>query len=333
MQPYDPKRIRRDVRGVVLCVGGFILIMNIVSVVVIAIAAALALMADPAFFAAAQASDFNELQNLVSDAAFTDALMEATMDAAGVASILGMICGLPLFFAIRGTRFISEDPVRVHSKVKISTILLLFVMILGAQFFMTCIQAALEPLFNQGGGSLTDVLDESTTSLAMSIPGALYIVIVGPICEELVFRGAVLRKLERYGANFAIIVSSLLFGLYHLILFQAVFAFLIGLILAYTAGRFSLKWSVVLHIANNALAVVPLAVANETFDTAFSLIYAVAMVATVVILIVRRRLLVSQRHAGAPSEPRVYARAFSSPWLILYIVLTLLVGISLLGFV
>jgi len=43
----------------------------------------------------------------------------------------------------------------------------------------------------------------------------LYAVVVAPIVEEILFRGLILRSLQNFGNIFAIIVSSLLFGLWH----------------------------------------------------------------------------------------------------------------------
>lgn len=318
----DPKQLKRDVRSAVLGVSAFLVTMSIVSTVVIVVAGmienwdlVLAYSADPS-------ASLSEL---------TDRVIESAWDYSGLGSIIGMLCGIPWLLLVRGTKLFTSDAVKVHSKVNGGTIAVLFMCILAVQFFMVLIQLGIEPFFNQNDTSLTDVLDESTVSLASSFWGALYIVIIGPICEELVFRGAIMRKLERYGANFAIIVSSLLFGLYHIILFQSLFAFLIGLILGYTAGRFSLKWAVLLHMLNNGLAVLSTVIPGEGFVIALSLLYFASFVGTTIVLIWKRKFLLAQKRAGAPSEVNVYGRAFSSPWLIIYIVLTVLGGISLLG--
>lgn len=310
-----------------LCVSAFIITMGVVSLVVVTAAA---LIENPDLIQSARLNT-SALSYSLWEERMMEAILDATAKYAGLASILGMLCGLPWFLLLRGKRFFTTDVTRTHSKVKISTVLIMFVFIMGAQFFMMLIQIGLEPLFNQGGDSLTDSLDESTIGLAASFWGVLYAVIVGPICEELVFRGAVMRKLEKYGANFAIIVSSLLFALYHIILFQAAFAFLIGLILAYMAGRFSLKWAVVLHMANNGLAMLSLTLGSDLFNIFLSFCYLLSFVATLIILIKGRRYLQAQKQAGAPSEPRVYARAFSSPWLISYMVLCVLGGIQIIG--
>jgi len=262
----------------------------------------------------------------------TDLYLDSIEKYMGLGMIIGMIVGVTWFFIIRGKKFVTYDMVKVNSKAKIGTLLVLLICVFGVQGFMSLISMMLEPLFNQGGGSLTDVLEESTTSLALSFWGAAYIAVIGPICEELVFRGGVMRKLERYGSNFAIVVSSLLFALYHMILFQAAFAFFIGIILAYTAGRFSLKWAILLHMINNTLAILPLYIQSDVLNVALLLVYIGSFITAGIIILVKSNVFKTQRKTGAPSEPRVYARAFASPWLIIYLVITTSIAFLLLGF-
>ena len=57
--------------------------------------------------------------------------------------------------------------------------------------------------------------------------------ILGPVCEELLFRGLLAGRLARYGQKPAALVSALLFGLYHANVSQFFYAFALGLLLAY----------------------------------------------------------------------------------------------------
>lgn len=85
--------------------------------------------------------------------------------------------------------------------------------------------------------------------LAVVLLGAC---VLGPLCEELLFRGLLAGRLARYGQKPAAFVSALLFGLYHANLSQFFYAFLLGLLLAYAyfyTG--SLKTSVILHMLFN----------------------------------------------------------------------------------
>jgi hypothetical protein len=159
----DPKQLRRDVRGAVLGVAAFIMTMNVVAVIVVMVAL---LVEHPELF------DVNAYLSLSASpfsSAFDDAsnlVLEMSEKYAGLASILGMLCGLPWFFLLRGKSFLTKDVSRVNSKVRIGTIAFLFVLILGVQAFMSLSQIAFEPLFNQSDISVTEGLDESMTALA-----------------------------------------------------------------------------------------------------------------------------------------------------------------------
>lgn len=63
-------------------------------------------------------------------------------------------------------------------------------------------------------------------------------------------RGFLMRRFEKYGKGFAVIVSAVLFGVMHGNPLQIVMN-AVGLILGYIAIEYSIKWSIILHIANN----------------------------------------------------------------------------------
>lgn len=99
-----------------------------------------------------------------------------------------------------------------------------------------------EQLFEQAG--LTDI------SLVMSI----YAVVIGPISEELIFRGVTLsyarREMPFFAAN---IFQAALFGLYHMNVIQGVYAFFIALFFGYVFFKTgSIFPTMLLHILFNA---------------------------------------------------------------------------------
>ena len=86
--------------------------------------------------------------------------------------------------------------------------------------------------------SLTDFLPnwlESTFSnMEGSWLGILAIAIVGPILEEILFRGAITSELlKAYSPKKAIFFSALIFGIFHINPAQVLNAFLLGLLLAW----------------------------------------------------------------------------------------------------
>ena len=96
-----------------------------------------------------------------------------------------------------------------------------------------------------------DLVTETFNEMPMAVV-LLGACVLGPLCEELLFRGLLAGRLARYGQKPAAFVSALLFGLYHANLSQFFYAFLLGLLLAYAyfyTGK--LKTSVVLHMLFN----------------------------------------------------------------------------------
>ena len=102
--------------------------------------------------------------------------------------------------------------------------------------------------------SLTDKAHHSPGGVVLLV---LVVAIAAPICEELFYRGLVLRALQRrFGAGWAIIGSGLLFGATHFELLQfpalTAFGMVLGL-LAVRTGR--LGPSICAHMAFNGVVV------------------------------------------------------------------------------
>jgi len=86
---------------------------------------------------------------------------------------------------------------------------------------------------------------------------AVLIIGISPgIAEELLFRGYIQTRLsKRWGPGWAILATSLLFGLNHWDLVQGTFAVAIGIYLGYLTERTGTLWPAMFcHAANNALA-------------------------------------------------------------------------------
>lgn len=81
----------------------------------------------------------------------------------------------------------------------------------------------------------------------------LAVVILAPIAEEILFRGIIFRMLSKHWSEMAaIIVSTVLFGLYHGNLMQAIYVLPIGLLLGYTACKCkSVLPCILIHMINN----------------------------------------------------------------------------------
>ena len=76
--------------------------------------------------------------------------------------------------------------------------------------------------------------------------------ICAPLGEELLFRKLLIDRTRRYGDLPSILLSGLLFGLFHGNLFQFFYAAMVGMVLAYVYTRTgSYRWCVAMHAAVN----------------------------------------------------------------------------------
>lgn len=83
-----------------------------------------------------------------------------------------------------------------------------------------------------------------------------YACLLGPVLEELLYRGVILQGMKKYNERFAIILSALIFGLMHQNYQQFILAFLLGLVLAAVVLRSgSIVPSIVMHIIVNTSGV------------------------------------------------------------------------------
>lgn len=81
--------------------------------------------------------------------------------------------------------------------------------------------------------------------------------IIVPIVEEFVFRGLIYKRLRTYTSYISsMLISSLIFGIYHGNVYQGIFAFLIGCALSFVYEKFQNVWAPILfHIAVNSFSV------------------------------------------------------------------------------
>ena len=130
----------------------------------------------------------------------------------------------------------------------------LFAIFFGIQALVQVMSALIEQLFNLFGTSMMDGMEQvSTTGDTFSM--FLYVAILAPITEEILFRGAILRTLQPYGKKFAILTSAFLFAIFHGNFIQTPYAFLIGLVLGYVTVEYSMGWAIFLHLFNNLVLV------------------------------------------------------------------------------
>lgn len=141
-------------------------------------------------------------------------------------------------------------------KLNSGSIALLALCCIGVQGISMLIQVIITALTGMTGVSegTSNALSFGSTPLSAIVMVA-YGVIVGPILEELIYRGFIQNTLGAVNKTFGLVAASLLFGLMHANFNQIFNGFLLGLIFGYAAMKSgSLKTSIILHIISNAHA-------------------------------------------------------------------------------
>lgn len=101
------------------------------------------------------------------------------------------------------------------------------------------------------GGTVQNELVEMTGSISLWAI-ALYMVICAPVMEEYIFRKLIVDRVIRYGQGTAVLLSGLMFGLFHGNLNQFVYAFVLGVFLAYLYVKTgNLKITIAIHMMIN----------------------------------------------------------------------------------
>lgn len=107
-------------------------------------------------------------------------------------------------------------------------------------------------LLNQLMGITVDNPVEDLVVGSALIPRLLFPVILAPIMEEYIFRKQLIDRMRVYGGKLAVIVSAVIFGLFHGNLSQLFYAASLGLVLGYVYQRTGkLRYSIGLHMLIN----------------------------------------------------------------------------------
>lgn len=154
----------------------------------------------------------------------------------------------------------------------------------GGQFLTTYIVNVTAALFPSWLDAYEKLIENAGLSGSLSIGMFCYSILIGPITEELIYRGVTLRQAKKclpfWAAN---LMQALLFGLYHMNLMQGIYAFFIGLIFGYVSEKSgSIHSSILLHILFNiwGLLLNPyITLGTSAFSVVFWFLSAIVMTA------------------------------------------------------
>lgn len=235
--------------------------------------------------------------------AFSPALLETTAGSLLISDLALYGLGLTAFALILRKTPAAPLP-QPDQPADTPTLLKLLVLCLGSgylgQLAGTAVISFLEEMFKHG---YVDPLD-SVLSVSDPVVVFVFVVVIGPVFEELMFRDILLRRLLPYGQAFAIQVSAVAFGLFHCNIAQFFYAYTVGIILAYAVIRTGrLHIAILLHACFNLVGSLLMpALMNNASDTV------VGMAAMVVLALMAASLILF-----ASGKKRVSLPAGSMP--------------------
>lgn len=158
--------------------------------------------------------------------------------------------------------------------------------------------------------------------------------IVPAFVEEFAMRGLVLGSLRRFGDGFALVASSICFGIMHGNFVQIPFAVMVGLFLGFTVIKTnSLRTAVAIHFANNFVAVLmdyfPKSVTTQAQNVIYTVYLSIALICGIVALrFVNDDFLELEKAETKLSETKKYKTFFLSGGIIVFVIINLLEAVS-----
>lgn len=122
-------------------------------------------------------------------------------------------------------------------------------------------------------------------SVVVQIAGIGFVI---PLCEELIYRGLIFQRMRQFmTATFSMVLSALFFAVMHGNIVQGIYAFILGLLLAFVHEKYgSLLAPVLCHITANCISLV-LSLTGIVPGRTQALVIGIAGVAAVLLLIVQ----------------------------------------------
>ena len=178
--------------------------------------------------------------------------LETSLMSNGWGYILAMLAGAGILLLWKRRDFCFRVIWQDNKRMTFGDFVKLLVLFISGQAVFQVLAVVMESFFNLFGLSLMESI-ENASGLGTSVSMFLYAGVFAPIGEEILFRGLILRSLQPMGKKFAILASAILFGLFHGNFIQTPYAFVVGLVLGYTAVEYSIGWAMVLHMINNLI--------------------------------------------------------------------------------
>ena len=247
------------------------------------------------------------------------------------------IFSLPILLLLLTNRERAKQMVRPAETKKglLLSVLLLFPVLLGMTYAMGSVSGVLLNVFSAFGLNEPELFANDPTTTAGWICYALLLCVAAPLCEELLFRGALLTLLRPYGAGFAVACQAILFSVFHRTVAQMPYTVVGGLLFGYLAVRYGgILPSLLLHALNNGFSLVIVPLSDLVGDgmeeqLLFTAVIYVVMIAGGILIVglwskKKRDLFALPRGSTADKMPgaTAFRTFFAQPAVIVYLLLS-----------
>lgn len=159
------------------------------------------------------------------------------------------LIGMPLLILF--VRRVPAATVERHT-MKVWQFLLAVVMCFGVMYASNFLGIAVTTVIGILKGSMVNNVILNVVSGTSPFINILYMVICAPVMEEFIFRKLIVDRTVRYGQGVAVLLSGLMFGLFHGNLNQFVYAFAIGMFFAFLYVKTGqIKYTIGIHMIVN----------------------------------------------------------------------------------
>lgn len=261
------------------------------------------------------------------------AQLQEKMDASGVLYIAGVSLGVLFLSAFFRKSVPTATIVQKGRTMNPVTFLQLLCIFMSSQLLFQILGGLLEGGLNLLGYSAMQEI-ETASSASTTISMFLYASFIGPIVEEVVYRGFVLRSFQKYGKIASVTISAILFGVMHGNLPQGIFAVGVGIVLGYVTLEYSIYWAMALHIVNNFIF-------GDALKWAFSLLGLSQQIQQVISMVIfvffgvatgyicwRKRQEIKEYFRKNKTEKKVYLYIFSAVGVLIFIAMEMLMAIK-----
>lgn len=311
------KLLKKDMNKIGVTLVGYEVLLNIIFLEYFCTMAFIQMLKNPSNMAK---FDFDKFYNI---------FWESGQD--GMIYLFGIGISVLFMFLLRKKELFTCDLKVSRKKMQWKYFGIFLACFMAPQLLFIGLGNVVESSLNYFGYTIMNAM-ESASAGSNSIAMFLYASLLGPISEEIIFRGAILRILEKQGRVFAIIVSAVLFGLFHGNILQGIFATCVGIVLGYVAMEYSIKWAMLLHIINNfVFGDLLLFLTKGMSETQQNIIYYIIIgaftIVAVISVFVYRAKIKEYINRYRIADKKKYLYAFTSVWTVIFILGSLVLGL------